>query len=201
MNHFFTRHRISDERGFTLVELLVSVMIFTAVMLVAIGSLLSMVDANRKAQSIKSAVNNLSFALDAMSRQVRTGSTIHCGAAGALSVPTSNCTEETLLAFENFNGNPSDANDQIVYCQGNNSTCSSSGTSILRSTNGGATYAPITSPEVTIVYMHFNVIGGLPGDGVQPKIVMTLKGYAGTSDRTRTTINLETMMTTRLLDE
>jgi prepilin-type N-terminal cleavage/methylation domain-containing protein len=198
-------------RGFTLVELLVSVFIFSMVMLIAVGSLLSMIDANRKAQTIKSAVNNLSFALDGMSRSIRIGTNFRCstatdaGSAAILSTPA-NCTSGTggtLLSFEPYNGNSSDTGDQWVYCRGEGTTCSDTGISILRSENGGASYSSITSPEVTIEELHFFVVGALEGsdDRLQPKIVMVVHGYAGVSGKTRTEVRLQTTMTPRLLDE
>ena len=181
-------------RGFTLVELLVSILIFSVVMLIAVGSLLSMIDANRKAQTIKAVVNNLSFALDGMGREIRTGSTFHCGSSGALASPL-DCggSGGTLIAFEPYGGDPSNANDQMVYRLSSNK--------IERSVDGGATYAAITAPEVTISDLRFFVIGSSASDAVQPKIIMLLHGYAGTNEKTKTEIRFETSMTPRLLDE
>lgn len=206
---FQSPHCSLASRGFTLVELLVSVFIFSMVMLIAVGSLLSMIDANRKAQTIKSAVNNLSFALDGISRAVRVGTTFHCstatdaGSAALLSTATNCSGGGTLLSFEPYNGDTANTGDQWVYCRGTGTTCSDSGTSILRSQNGGASYASITSPEVTVDDLHFYVAGALAGaaDRLQPKIVMVIHGYAGASTKTRTEIRLETTMTPRLLDE
>src|SRR3954471_17274640 len=65
-------------QGFTLVEMIVSVAIFMFVMVIAIGSLVSIIGADRKAQSIQSVADNLQFALDDMSRSVRTGIGFSC---------------------------------------------------------------------------------------------------------------------------
>ena len=195
--------------GFTLIELLVSIFIFSMVMMIAVGSLLSMVDANRKAQTIKSAVNNLSFGLDGMSRAIRVGTNFRCstsadaGSAALLSSAANCAGGGTLLSFEAYSGDPANTNDQWVYCQGTGTTCSASGTAILRSQNGGATYQSITSPEVVVEDLHFYVAGSLAGssDRLQPKIVMLLHGHAGSEAKTRTELRLETTMTPRLLDE
>ncbi len=187
------RSTVNYSRGFTLVELLVSIAIFSMVMLIAVGALLSMVDANRKAQTVKSIVNNLSFALDGMSRAIRIGSSFHCGATGSVAVTRDCIAGDTYLAFEPFNGNPSTPSDQQVYRL--------HGTTIERSEDGGATFDPITAPEVVVQTMEFYVVGSLQGDGIQPKIVLTLEGYTGTNDRTRTDIHLQTTLTPRLLDE
>ena len=183
-------------RGFTLVELLVSVFIFSMVMLIAAGSLLSMIDANRKAQALKSVVNNLAFALDAMGRSIREGSTYHCGAAPYTT--TADCAAgSTEIAFEPYGGSSSNPNDQIVFRLVNGR--------IERSLAGGqsGTWFPITAPEVTIEELHFYVKGSAEVEvpKVQPKIVMTLRGYAGVNTRSRTEITLQTTMTPRLFDQ
>src|SRR3989338_1985894 len=67
-------------RGFTLVEMIVSVALFATVMLVSVGALLSLMGANRKAQALQSVMNNLNVALDGMVRSIRMGSNYHCGA-------------------------------------------------------------------------------------------------------------------------
>ncbi len=67
-----------SSRGFTLVEMIVSLMIFSIVAVVALAALVKIIDANNKAQTIQAAVTSLSFSLDSMSRELRTGSNIHC---------------------------------------------------------------------------------------------------------------------------
>src|SRR5437868_2432209 len=81
------------QKGFTLIEVLVSVMIFSIVMTVALRALLSMSESDRRAEAMKSVINNLNFALDSMVRDIRTGYNYHCGTSGAdLSTPgTQDC--------------------------------------------------------------------------------------------------------------
>src|SRR4051812_23311158 len=78
------------DRGFTLIEMIVSLAIFTVVAVVAVGSLVRVVALNRQAQTLQSSVNNLSFALDSMSREIRQGSALTCisGYAGAPFLPS-----------------------------------------------------------------------------------------------------------------
>src|SRR3989344_6982804 len=66
-------------RGFSLVEMVVSVALFAIIMLVAVGALLSLVDANRKARALESVMNNLNISLDSMIRAMRMGTTYNCG--------------------------------------------------------------------------------------------------------------------------
>jgi len=69
---------MKTNRGFTLVELIVSLGIFTAVMFIATGALLSIINVNKKAQAQQSAINNINFALENMARNIRTGSHYIC---------------------------------------------------------------------------------------------------------------------------
>lgn len=83
MNLFFEKFkshhvRNSDNSGFTLVEILVALMIFALVIVVALAALVKILDANKKAQTIQDAVVSLSFVTEAMTRELRTGSTLYC---------------------------------------------------------------------------------------------------------------------------
>ena len=59
--------------GFTLIEMLVSIALFAIVMVVCVGALLSLVGANKKAEALESAMNNLNISLDDMVRNAREG--------------------------------------------------------------------------------------------------------------------------------
>lgn len=66
-------YKRSLQNGFTLVEMIISLAIFTVVAVVAVGALLKVMDANRKSISLKTTINNLNFALESMSREMRVG--------------------------------------------------------------------------------------------------------------------------------
>jgi len=67
-----------NQRGFTLIEMIVSIAIFMVVAVVAVGSLVRIVALNRQAQALQSSVNNISFSLDSMSRELRQSAKIAC---------------------------------------------------------------------------------------------------------------------------
>lgn len=64
--------------GFTLIEMIVSLALFSVVVTVAIGALLMVVGANDELQGEQSVMTGLSFALDSMSREIRTGTGYVC---------------------------------------------------------------------------------------------------------------------------
>ena len=170
-------------RGFTLIEMMVAVSLFAIVMLVGVGALLSLVQANARAQAINSVMNNLNAALESMSRTIRVGTTYHCETSstppspGILALPqdcptASYPNTNVLFAFEGANGDPNNPNDQIVYRL--------HGTQLERSLAAGAsgTFVAITAPEVSIDQFNFYVIGSARGDGVQPRVLMRIQGSA-----------------------
>ena len=173
-----------------------AVTLFSVVMTISIGSLLSLVEANRKAQALNSVINNLNFALENMSRNIRVGNTYHCRTSS--SVPpnidtTKDCSNGGILfAFEGHKGDITDSTDQIIYRFINSR--------IEKSIDSGATFIRITAPEVAINSMKFYVVGTTRGDTSQPRVVMTVQGTAGISARAQTDFNLQTTVSQRVLD-
>ncbi len=192
--------RFFNNRGFTLIEMMVSVSIFSIVMMVAIGALLTVIDANRKAQALQSVINNISFAIESMSRTARVGTAYYCHPGNSNPAPANGPIEKpldcvnggTLIAFEAHNGNPNKRDDQVVYRL--------NGTSIERSLDGGGTFVSLTSSSVHITSLRFYVVGSSPNDSLQSRILVTISGTAGASARSETKFNLQTTITQRVPD-
>lgn len=181
-------------RGFTLVEMIVAVGLFSVVMLVSVGALLSLSGANRKAQVLQSIMNNLNIALDGMVRSIRMGSNYHCG-IGDFTVPQPCQNGDTILALEAFGGDASDPTDQWIY------SYDSTTHRIYKSQDGGANTFAVTAPEISIDGMKFYVVGTTRGDTAQPKVVITVKGTAGAANlKTKTTFNIQATAVQRVLD-
>ena len=62
-----------SKRGFTLVEMLVAVTIFTVVSVMVTTVFLSMAQGQRRAQSTKVVIDNLNFAMDTMTLELKDG--------------------------------------------------------------------------------------------------------------------------------
>lgn len=75
--------RKGTQRGFTLIEIMVALMIFAIVCVVALAALVKILDANKKAQTIQDSVVNLSFTMESLSREVRAGSKLYCTVLGS----------------------------------------------------------------------------------------------------------------------
>lgn len=68
-------------QGFTLIEMIVSLGVFSVVALASVGALLMLIGANQRLQGEQSVMTNLSFALDSMTREIRTGTHYFCDSA------------------------------------------------------------------------------------------------------------------------
>ena len=187
-------------RGFTLIEMMVAVSIFAVVMLIGTGALLSLVQANERAQAINSVMNNLNAALEDMSRTIRVGTTYHCETSvnppppATLAVPK-DCASGggVLLAFETAGGDPANPNDQVVYRL--------NGTQLERSLQAGTngTFVAMTAPEVTINKFSFYVVGSTRGDAIQPRVLMNIQGSANVPGGV-TNFTVQASVVQRLLD-
>ncbi len=181
----------ATQRGFTLVEMIVAVAVFSIVMMVGAGALLSIVDANRRGQAQQTVINNLNFAIENISRNIRVGSKYHCGTSGSIDTPRNCISGESFLAFEPNGGDTGTDDDQVIYRL--------NGSQIEKSTDGGLSYLGITAPEIDIDTFTFYVDGAPSGDGKQPRVLLILSGHAG-AGKTQVLFNLQTTISQRLLD-
>ena len=202
----FSSQRCKPVFGFTLIEVLVSVALFSMVMVVALGALLSMSISIRKAESINSSINNLSSALDAISRAIRTGSYYHCG-----SITGQDC-QSTPNSFFTYLASDAAAS-QVTYCLSKvspisclSTTVCPSGESciILRSisTQNSGAYTALTSAEMQIKFFGFYVVGSIPGspDNLQPKVTIVISGIVPVTATTFSEFNLQTSVTQQAYD-
>ena len=184
-------------KGFTLIEMLVSVAIFSVVMVIALGALLSISVSDRKAESLKSVINNLNFSLDSMSRALRTGTNWGCDVNRTLipSAQTDCSGGANEIMFTSSSGVVTYYRLESLTDDNSNAASMCGQTSpnvgcIVRSTDGGATWSPVTAPEVIITdysgtvtpsYL-FYLVGSKQGgvsspEPAQPKLVIMVSGY------------------------
>lgn len=173
-------------RGFTLLEMVVSLGLFTVVIVIGLGALMSMSAAAQKTKSISIVMDNLNFALESMTRSLRTGISYHCGVGGNIGEPADCPNGASQIAFRDSLGRT------VVYRLQNGS--------IERSTDGGSVFLSVTAPEITIESMNFFVDGTTPGDSRQPRALIVVQGTAGEREREQSSFSIETMVTQRFFD-
>lgn len=210
---FKKRNTNADERGFTLVEMIVALGIFAVVALVAVGALTKIIDANRKSQTLKSAINNISFALESMSREIRLGTNYDCevSSSGWTSVsltkkncPVSGGSSGQLLAFKSSKPDPSDPSCNLIFAYRFNNTDKTlekaeqkSCTDIIDegSGSGHANFSPVTSVKVKInSYKLF-----VSEDSKYPLVYIRVNASAGDRIKDETTVDVQTTISPRLM--
>ena len=189
-HHFFSCKKKSGA-GFTLVEIMVSLSIFVIIMVVIMGAILGIFDINNKVQTQKTALDNINFALESMSRTIRFGTNYHCGSITPLTSPSDCPTSAGLSTFS------------VTASDGSLITYALVGARLVQAI--GSNILELTSPEVIIQSVVFRVFGSSPyssGDMFQPQVIITISGTSGSVNKpkTQSTFRLETTVSQRKLD-
>lgn len=166
-NHYKTN------KGFTIIEMLVSIAIFSVIIVLGMTATLSMINANRKSQSSTLILSNLSLAIEAMTKNIRVGSNYTVTNGGA------------TIQFT-----PSSGSGTVTYSY--DSTAKTITRSI--STVVQNPVPSITAPEVEITSLKF-----IPRTTGQPSVLMLIEGTAGTKDGTKSKFFLQSMISQRLI--
>ena len=196
--------------GFTLVEVMIAMAIFTILVTVGIGSVLGSMSQHKLSQNTRSVMDSLNYVMEDMARNIRLGSNIHCYTSSetvplvltADPIDPNNCdpAEEThTIIFNDLRG------DQLKYTI--TPGVGSMPNKILKQQVTDAEPQNITPPEVVIDYTRsgFMVRGACPSAGTvcadngQPTVVIRLAGKVIYQD-TETRFSIGTTVTPRALD-
>ena len=167
--------------GFTLLEMIVAVGVFSIAVLLATSSFLSLQNAEKKIQSSVNVQNNLRFAMEIMAKEIRTGELYHCGSDSGVQ-PLDCPSGSSSLTFKNTLG------QTIIYRKINSS--------IQKSSNGGIVFQPLTSSDITVDDLKFYVIGAPSNENLQPKVLIALKA-SGRIGASVSEFNLQTSVSQR----
>jgi prepilin-type N-terminal cleavage/methylation domain-containing protein len=165
------------ESGFSLVEMIVAVAIFTGVAVIATSALLSVIDANERTQSLTQTNNNLNFSMQTMVREIRNGFSYGCDADNP--EDNSTCTTSSEFGFKNAErklvGFKLDTSSDVIKRNGNS----------------------LTPDNVKITHLNFTVRGA-ESNNEQSRVIITVQAESGAGD-TKKTVNLQTTAAQRLL--
>lgn len=188
-----TQHRQpkNQKEGFTLIELIVSVALFTIILTVALGSLLMVIDANRQAKSIKLVVNNLNLAMEGMSRELRVGSNI-CDFANGNNQPNATCNNTSGTNEIYFTTDQGEINSYFGIDE--NAVVRRIGPS-----GGGNIPLQMTGSDVIVDNLVFYIRGVGWLDGEQPLVTMVLNGHISQGDQ-RVEFNVQSTVSQRKLE-
>lgn len=178
---------VRTKRGYTLVELIVSLGLFSMVMVVVTGAYLTLISLDRQSRASNQLSATLAFAVESMARSMRTGTTYMCNQSSS----SPNCSSGgTSIAFVDAQGQTVTyllkSNGSIGQCTGG--VCTS------------ATAVSLTDPRISITSLKFYVVGVGATDRIQPQVTFALKGTMTTDAGETTNFAVQTSATQRYLE-
>ena len=222
MKKKFTMFRYQRQKGFTLIEMIVSLGIFSIVAVVALGALIKIISANKKAQTLQSAMTNLNYALESMSREMRMGTNFICSKNETNPVinnndPVSLCSisnnaDPTIIAFKSSYKNskanaPTTNTCNLTYAYGfikngdfwdiKKATHAQNSDSCAEAIIQGG-YTSILDPNVKITGYYVNVASV---SAQYPLATIRVSGYVGVRELERTYFDVQTAVSARIMND
>jgi prepilin-type N-terminal cleavage/methylation domain-containing protein len=205
-------------KGFTLVEMIVSLAVFSVVAVVALTALMSIMAANRKAQTLQSAITNLSYAMESLSREMRVGTKYYCDEGPGFSdwdsldtvhaCITSNVIDDTgaVVAFNSSKTAPSTQNSNgvcnLIYAYRLEPNTAGTGYLLKKAEQTSChntpppdAFASVIDESVIITDYHLYVTDA--GVFRHPYAILRLSGYTGDREKDRTYFDLQTAVSAR----
>ena len=189
-------------QGFTLIEMMVALSLFTIVVTIAVGAFLSLIGSSKGVQSEQSVMATLTFVLDSMTREIRTGTEYYCSNSNFSNQESltkgKNCsaTEKGGISFIEAGSSLSTSilEKRIAYYF-------DSASGEIRRRIGSGSPQSIVSKGITINKAEFFVTGTErfsenDTDTVQPTVTIILEAQ----DELGATTTLQTTVTQRELD-
>lgn len=160
------------QRGFTIVELLVSIALFVTVFTIATGSFIQSWRSQRITAALIAANSNASLAMEQMAREMRTGRSFS--------------QSGNEINFINAKG-------EGVFYRWNAAEES------LERSVGGLNFKKITADNVRVKNLNFRLFEGSPADPYPSRITLSLQVGAANTPITTPTVNLQTTVSSRVL--
>ena len=196
------------KKGFTLIEMLVTVGLFTIIITIAVGGFTNAIRTQRQVSSLIAAQSNVSLALEQMTRTIRTGylfcNTVgntqaaagnnpsgddpDCGCVLSSTIsPSAPSSSWTCSALDFYNAEGS----HIYYFLQN-------GTLVESSTLSAAS-EPLVGSAVSVKYLRFQLYGQVEDDHAPPRVTISLGIAPSSTDPgiANTVINLQTTVSAR----
>ena len=182
--------------GFSLIEMLVSIALFSVIMVIAIGIIITTLNTNKHVRSTSVAIGNVDAVMEKIFREASVGSYYHCRKEGkiegniekARDCPGGNPL--TVFIFEGVGGDEGSKDDQIIY------RLNSTDFALEVSRDGGANFERLTDENIIIDDFNVNVVGNID-DTKQPAVFIGMRGYIKKGEDSKTVFAVQTMISER----
>ncbi len=142
--------------------------LFALIMTLVAGAYLVMIGLVHHTQGMSSGIDNLSFALETMTRDIRTGTAYSCD-----TTPHYDCSGLGTFYFTPMGGQPGD----YTYYSLDSDTNGNGMLEKTIKTANGTSIEPLTdSSTINITSLKFYLSGSTPGDAYQPYVTIVVSG-------------------------
>lgn len=181
----------TNQRGYSLLELIVSLGLFSVVMLVVLAAYITLISLDRQARASNQLAASLSFATESMARSIRTGTRYSCNG-----VADQNCNAPGGASFS-FLNSQGEVIGYRVKSDGSIGQCS---LSYLGQTCLDANAIALTDPRISITSLRFIVRGVGSSDVYQPYVTISIAGTMTTDAGETADFSIQTGATQRFID-
>jgi type II secretory pathway pseudopilin PulG len=203
----FKMNFATSRRGVSLIEMIAATAIFGFVAIISAGALLAMADVQRKAAALRAVQDNLNYAFEMMVKEMRTGTSYHCGTSTSdFSNTPRDCPVGGGPSFTFINAPGRTVtyvmtSGRLARFENTGGSCNIASLLAL-GPPPGFTCLYVTAPEVeiNILYLTFYVRGATLGDSLQPRVTIILSGTAGEKEKIKTRLNIQTTISQRAID-
>lgn len=218
------KYSMNNKKGFTLIEMLVAVGLFSVVMLLSTAVIFSIINGNRKSQTINTVVNNLNFSIESVIRDVKTGYWYQCHdyrgnwptleefKANYLNQATNpgySCIDDGYSTYISFISTiSSDASPRVVQYYFEPGTDTSPGMIYKVDEDSAPDGYKLTSPEIDIKQFDLYIKNPPPANtsnsttALQPGVFLIMKGNVkvGNKDADVSSFGVQTYISQRYLN-
>lgn len=206
--------------GFTLIEILVSMMVFMIFVTIALSTLIISNNSGKKSTAIKTAIDNVQYSTEVFTRTARLGSMYTCFSSGVSSIfidpttgvdcatpgqgvafflldPTVTPNQTDVYAYYLQN---SSGNGRIIRCIERNvypGGIAPTTPYLINLLPGFGNCAPLTAKEIDITQFDLIVNGTSITDTKQPSIKMKLSGNVEIPNGNGTDFSIQTFISQR----
>ncbi len=170
-------------KGFTLIELIISVGLFSIVAVIAASAYLNLVAIDRTTRATSDLVNNMTFVMNSIASNLRTGTAYKgCSPDG-----NGTCSAITFTDATGCDTTYRYLNNNISISQTGGPTCTESG--------------QLVDSKIKVTDTKFILMGNTTaGDTYEPQVIIYISGSLSTGSTKQSTFTIQTTATQRGID-
>ncbi len=171
--------RKKENKGFTLIELMLAVALFSIVVVIAFGAIMVTIDTNRKSQTLTIVMNDLNFTLESITRTIKTTTRIS-DFAGSLYRFKDQRSRGNYVTYR-YN----ETDKSIEKCESSRE-------------DSCVDFIPIVSEQIKITRFYLDALNR--GSVSQPRFLMIVEGYAEIGSKISSEFSIQTTVSPRIVN-